>query len=137
MASPTTASPANAGREIAVRPIGYLVVALITAAAGYGIAVRVGVDSSEAAGALAAAWMIQAIAFGLLVPRLREGRDAIRAWATGIGLRVGSLLAAWPLTAVGLLGRDAAAAYGLCLAALMILEAIWLGAVTAAEGPKE
>lgn len=84
--------------------------------------------------ALLAAWSIQAVAFGLLAPRLRDGRDATRAWAMGIGLRAGSLLAAWPLTAIGLIGRNGAVAFGLCLAALMILEAIWLTAMSASTG---
>lgn len=135
--SPKGARTTKAGRDITLRPIGYLAAALLTAMAGYGVAVGVGVDPSGAAVAAVAAWSIQAIAFGLLVPRLREGRDATRAWAVGIGLRVGALLAAWPLTAIGLFGRDAAAAFGLCLAALMILEAIWLGAVTAAGGSND
>ncbi len=132
--SPTGVSATKARPEISPRPIGYLAAALLVAAVGYGAAVRFGADPTAAAAAVFAAWSIQAVAFGLLAPRLRDGRDATRVWAIGIGLRAGSLLAAWPLTVLGLFGRQEAVAFGLCLAALMILEAIWLTAMSASTG---
>ena len=130
---PTETDTTKAGHDIAPRPVGYSFAALLVAAVGYGLAVRFDADPTEAAAALLAAWAIQVVAFGLLAPRLRDGRDAMRVWAFGIGLRAVALLAAWPLTALGLFARDAAIAFGLCLAALMILEAIWLTAVSAAS----
>ncbi|MFW6085260.1 MAG: hypothetical protein ACODAA_08605 [Gemmatimonadota bacterium] len=129
-----TAIATRTGPDIAPRPISYLAASLLVVAGGYGVAIRFGADPTGAAVALLAAWAIQAVAFGLLAPRLRDGRDATNAWAVGIGLRVGSLLAAWPLTAFGPVGREEAVAFGLCLAALMILEAIWLAVLSATTG---
>lgn len=114
------------GHDIAPRPIGYSFAALLVAAVGYGLAVRFDADPTGAAVAVVLAWTVQVVTFGLLASRLRAGRDATRVWALGIGLRALALVTAWPLTALGLFERDVAAAFGLCLAALMILEAIWL-----------
>lgn len=121
----------KAGRDIAPRPIGYSFAALLVTAVAYGTAVSYDANPTGAAAALLAAWAMQVVAFGLLAARLRDGRDATRAWALGIGVRAFAVLAAWPLTALGLFERDVGIAFGLCLAALMILEAIWLAAVSA------
>ena len=120
----------KAGHEIAPRPVGYAFAALLVAGVGYGLAVRFDADPTGAAAGLLSAWTIQVVTFGLLASRLRAGRDATRVWALGIGLRALALLSAWPLTALGLFERKDAIAFGLCLAALMILEAIWLAVAT-------
>jgi len=111
------------------RSAGYLSLTGVAAVAGWGIAVATGVGGRQAALALTLAWSIQAVAFVVLVRAFESGRDAIRAWGGGIAVRAGALLGAWLATRLGPVTREAAIVFGLCLAALIILEAIWLATI--------
>lgn len=107
------------------------------AAAGWLVAVSSSVDGREAALALTLAWSIQAVAFAALVRGLADGRDVTRAWAGGIAARAIALFGAWPATRLGLITREAAIVFGLGLAALIILEAIWLATIPRISGSND
>ena len=98
----------------------------LAALTGWLVALSSGVGKREAAFALTLAWAVQGVAFVVLARWLAEGRDATRAWTGGIAARAAALLAAWPVTRLGLITREAAIVFGLGLAVLIILEAIWL-----------
>ncbi len=108
----------------------------IAALAGWRVAVAFGVDGRQAVLALTLAWLIQAVAFVLLV-RAFEGRNLMRAWAGGIAARGGALLGAWLATRLGPVTREAAIVFGLGLAALIILEAIWLATIPRNPGSND
>jgi len=92
---------------------------------------------TEAAAALLLAWLVQVVAFAVLVRRLGRGGDATRAWVIGIAARGGALFVAWVAAAVGLVSREAAAMFGLGLTMLIILEAVWLATIRVDSGSKE
>lgn len=104
--------------------------------AGWRVAVASGVDGRQAALALTLAWSVQAVAFVVLV-RAFEGRDVMRAWAGGIAARAGGLLGAWLATRLGPVTREAAIVFGLGLAAMIILEAIWLATIPHKAGSND
>jgi len=106
-------------------------------AIGWMLATASGVEGREAARALAGAWVVQAAAFAVLAGGLGRGRVVTRAWAGGIAARAGALLAAWPATRAGLISSEAAAVFGLGLAALIILEAIWLATIPPHPGSND
>lgn len=83
------------------------------------------------------AWSVQVAAFTVLGRRLAAGRDVTRAWAGGIAVRAATLLGAWPATRLGLVTREAAIVFGLGLAALLILEAIWLATIPPKSGSND
>jgi hypothetical protein len=99
--------------------------------------VSAGVGGREAALALTLAWSVQAAAFVVLVRGLAAGRDVTRAWAGGIAARAGALLGTWLATSLGLVRNEAAIVFGLCLAALIILEAIWLATIPRNPGSND
>lgn len=101
----------------------------MAALAGWGVAVASGVDGRQAALALTLAWSVQAVAFVVLVRAFEGGRDLMRGWAGGIAARSAALLGAWLATRLGPVTREAAIVFGLGLAALIILEAIWLATI--------
>lgn len=111
------------------RPFGYAAVAAIATAAGWVAARAADVGGRQVVGALILAWLVQVIAYALLARRLGRGGDATRAWVAGIAARGGALFAAWVVAAVGLASRGAAAAFGLGLTMLIILEAVWLATI--------
>jgi len=92
---------------------------------------------TEAAVALLVAWLVQVVAFAILVRRLGHGGDATRAWVVGIAARGGALFVAWTASAVGLISREAAAVFGLGLTMLIILEAVWLATIRVDSGSKD
>lgn len=104
---------------------------------GWALATASGVAGREAARALAVAWVVQAAAFAVLARGLGGGRDVTRTWAGGIAARAGALFLAWPATRAGLISREAAAVFGLGLAALIILEAIWLATIPPHPGSND
>lgn len=108
----------------------------IAALAGWRVAIAFGVNGRQAALALALAWSVQAVAFVLLV-RAFDGRNLMRAWAGGIAARAGALLGAWLATRLGPVTREAAIVFGLGLAALIILEAIWLATIPRNPGSND
>lgn len=122
------------GREGAGRTLGYLGASGAAVGAAWPLAVAAGVPGGPAAAALAGAWTVQAAAFVVLARRLYAGRDATRAWAAGIGLRGLALFVLWPASRLGAVAADAAATFGLGLAALMVLEAIWLAMIPVNSG---
>lgn len=75
---------------------------------------------------MALAWAVQVAAFGKLARVLGRGGDATRVWVVGMAARGGSLLLAFSAVWSGIVSRGAAVAFGLGLALLIILEAIWL-----------
>lgn len=109
----------------------------VAAVAGWRVAVASGVEGRQAALALTLAWSVQAIAFVVLVRAFGGGRDLMRAWAGGITARVGALLGAWLATRFGPVTREAAIVFGLGLAALIILEAIWLATIPRKSGSND
>ena len=111
--------------------------ASLVATAGWMVAALSGVDGREAALALVLAWSIQAAAFAVLARALAGGRDVTRAWAGGIAARAGALFGAWSATRLGLIAREAAIVFGLGLAALIILEAIWLATIPQLPGSND
>lgn len=80
---------------------------------------------------------MQAVAFVALVRAFASGRDLMRAWGGGIAARAGALAGAWLATRFGLVTRDAAIVFGLGLAALIILEAIWLATISRNAGSND
>ncbi|MFW6088635.1 MAG: hypothetical protein ACODAB_02710 [Gemmatimonadota bacterium] len=98
----------------------------VAALAGWWVAGEAGIDGRQVACALALAWSVQAAAFVVLVRAIESGRDLMLAWGGGIAARAGALLGAWLATRLDLITREAAMVFGLGLAALIILEAIWL-----------
>lgn len=113
------------------RTAGYLALTGLVCAAGWAISLRLGAGGREAARALAVAWAIQALAYALLSRRLDAGRDASGAWVAGIALRGLAIGAAWIATLLGGMARETAIVFGLALATLIILEAVWLATTTA------
>ena len=108
------------------RTVGYLALTALACAAGWGIAQRLGAERMAAAKVLAVAWMLQAIAYWILSRRLDAGGDASGAWVAGMALRGLAIGAAWVATLMGEMAREPAIVFGLALAALIILEAVWL-----------
>lgn len=106
-------------------------------AIGWRLAVAAGYAAGPVGFALLIAWGVQVVAFAALEHRLRRGRDATRAWIAGVAARAATLLAVLTASAVGLVPRDAAVAYGLGLTMLIILEAAWLARDSVSPGPKD
>lgn len=109
----------------------------VAAVAGWRVAAASGVDGRQAALALTLAWFVQAVAFVVLVRAFEGGRDLIGAWAGGIVARAGALLGAWLATRFGAVTGEAAIVFGLGLAALIILEAIWLATIPRNPGSND
>lgn len=109
----------------------------LVAMAGWLVALASGVDRRGAALALTLAWSVQAAAFSVLARGLAEGRVVTRAWAGGIAVRAATLFGAWPATRLGLITREAAITFGLALAALIVLEAIWLATIPRNSGSND
>lgn len=105
---------------------------IIAAAAVCGCAwwagVSAGADPVQLAIALIIAWLAQGLAGWMLATRLATGSSAIGVWVSGIAMRLAALLFMWVLYEQALVGRVVALVFGLTLAALVILEAIWLAA---------
>lgn len=75
---------------------------------------------------VAAAWLIQVVAFWRLDRALSSGRNAMRAWLGGIAARLGGLVLLGSLTLVGALTVDVPIIYGISILALLLIEAGWL-----------
>ena len=110
---------------------GYLALTLILAATG-AVAAVVGGRSGVAVGAGAGiAWCVQAASFWLLAGGLEREEPVMRVWVVGIAARFGVGVLVWLLAALaGAPTRDLMVAYGLALAAFLILEAGWLALTT-------
>lgn len=109
----------------------------VAAVAGWKVAVAIGIEGRQAAVALTLAWSVQAVAFVALVRAFEGGRSVMHAWAGGIAVRAGALLGAWLATRFGPVTREAAIVFGLGLAALIILEAIWLATIPRNSGSND
>ena len=97
-----------------------------------------GIEAAKATAALGFAWLVQVTAFTWLARRLRRGGDAVtRAWVAGIAARGGALFAAWVAAAAGVVSSDVAAAFGLGLTLLIILEAVWLATIRPDTGSND
>jgi hypothetical protein len=114
-----------------VKRAGYLAVTLLLTVVAI-VAFSVG---GHAGGAIAVgagiAWGVQAGSFWLLAGRLERGGPALRVWVLGIVLRFGVGLFVWLLAVLaGAPTRELMVAYGLALAAFLMVEAGWLAVAT-------
>ena len=120
-----------------MRLTGYLVASAILAGCAVLAAWKSGVPLDAAIAATGSALGLQAFLAVLLLSRLERGLDAMVPWALGIALRFAALALTWVLTAADVVERATAMAFGLTLAALLILEAFWLAAATAGQGTED
>lgn len=128
----------TSGNEASPRggALAYSVLTLVAA----GVAVALIGGTPERRLGIAAAWLIQAVAFRRLDGALAARRDATRAWVTGIALRAGGLGVAALLVVAGRASADLPVAYGIAMLVLLLAEAGWLArdlSRTAGRGASE
>lgn len=120
-----------------MRLTGYLVAAAAVCTAGALLATAAGVDGRTAWKAAAAAWSLQAIASFPLFRSLDLGRNATGWWIAGMAGRASALVVAMVFVGAGMVSRNAGIVFGLSLTVLIIMEAVWLAAVSGPGAPRD
>jgi len=108
--------------------IAYLLVTAGLGAGGVLAARSVGLaDPGAVTLGVAAAWLIQAVAFWMLHRALATGRRVIPIWVAGMVVRAGAIAVLWVAARAGQLSsRDLLISYVVAILAFLLLEAAWL-----------